>query len=149
MIDTGSESNVMQKIIFEKLKVSYKNGFPLKMIGAGGARFETNKYINENILIDNEIFHTKIHIVNDGDIYDEMIIGMELLNEHTVIFDRGGISIIKKVDVNENKEEKNEHVEKLMNIMIDNWEDEIPEKVKHMIANHKPKKSKETAVSRY
>lgn len=149
LIDTGSEINAIKKSVFNKLKMAYNNGIARKFIGAGGAEISTNKFFMAKIRIDDEDFETKIYIINDDEIYDEMIIGMELLYEHEVIFNRGEI-LIKKIDEHKEKVESNGEVAAIMNIItaMDNNEEfnELPTCVKRMIEDYKPNRSHKTNI---
>lgn len=96
LIDTGSEINAMKRSVFNKLKISHDVGVARKFHGAGGAEISTNRFFTGKMRIDDDDYESRIYILNDDEIYDEMIIGMELLYEHEVIFNRGEIAIKKK-----------------------------------------------------
>lgn len=64
-------------------------------MGAGKARVRANKFFTNKVTIDDEEFETKFYILNDDDVYHEVIIGMELLFHQEVVFKHGDISIKK------------------------------------------------------
>lgn len=148
LVDTGSEINAIKKCVFEKLKTSYDVGIARKFYGAGGAEISTNKFFVGKICIDGESYESKIYIMNNDEIYDEMIIGMELLYEHEVIFNRGDI-LIKKMN-GSGKTNTTDEVATIMNVVscvdVNNEFNEHPECVKKMIESYDPKPPKDTSV---
>lgn len=146
LFDTGSEINVIKSNLFQKLKISYDIGSARKFIGLGGAKIVSNKFFMGKVGVDGEVFDSKIFIFDDNEIEDDLIIGMELMLPHRVTFECGQIKMEK---LNENVEEmgSSKEVTRIMNIVVDGDElDGIPEKVKSLIENYRPKKPKDTDI---
>lgn len=148
LIDTGSDINAIKSSVFNKLKISFDVGFARKFLGAGGAEISTNKFFIGKMHIDGENYDSKIYILNDDEIYDEMIIGMDLLYEHKVIFNRGEI-IIKKMNGNDSADAAKE-ITAIMNVVscVDECDgiNELPVCVKSMIEAYEPKQAHQTSI---
>lgn len=144
LIDTGSDINIIRHGTFKKLNLTPIKGAKRELNGAGGSKIITDLFFEEEVSIDGEIFKTKIHVVSDADIPVDMIIGNELLFKVDVHINKGSI-VIKKCEENEKKDEEPNF---LMHITVNdvNELDAVPDVVKTMIDEYKPKQTIDTNI---
>lgn len=147
LIDTGSDINAMRRSIFKKTNISELKCAPRYFKGAGGAKISVTGYFSAEVWIDDQIFYTRMYIVNDSDIPMDVVIGNELLFTVNLTMKQGKITIEKiendpeKIESDIEKEEK-----QLMCMAIIGNEDDVPVAVKEMIENYAPKIPKKESV---
>lgn len=136
LIDTGSDINAVRERVFNKLNIDANIGIEKKFTGAGGATVKVNRFFEANMFIDDDLFTSKTYIANDVDIPFDVVIGNELIFEHSLFMKKGTIKL-KRIE-----SELDRHEKQLMCMAITELDEkeELPQVVQKMIDSYEPKK---------
>lgn len=98
LIDTGSDLNLVSEELFFELSEGHFTKVELQLSGLGLAKVNALGKFCSKINIDGHCFETQFYIVPRDTMPFKMILGLPFLENVTVVFDKGSVSIVSRSD---------------------------------------------------
>lgn len=148
LVDSGSDLTLIREEQYKKIGSPPLSRRQIQFRGAGSGRFDTWGEINVNLIIDGDVYPIIAHVVPDGVVQNDLILGTDFLRTVELNIKKGVVSISKlqdsecdlpevlKINIIENNELDLSHIK----------DKDVKNRVIDLIVNYSPEKIKDTGV---
>lgn len=127
LIDTGSDVSTVKESCFNQFEPTpHLRPTHIELNGVGNGRFTTLGAADVTILIDSMSFIIEILVVRSEDTHSDIIIGNNFLANHTVVIEKGNVTIEPNFE------------KQVLNINIQNDSTELPQEIQTIVDSYKP-----------
>lgn len=137
LIDTGSDINLVSLDLFETLNITCYERKTMTLTGIGSCKVNSIGKFNVDLTIDGHGYNVCFHIVPEGVIPYQIILGQPFLVNLTIVIDRGTVELRPQSC-------DNSYLKCLL--FSEDYKSELPH-LQELIDNYKPNKIKEAPIT--